>query len=159
MFAYFAAGCFWGVQSSFEAAPITDSAVGYMGGASQNPNYEEVCSGQSGHAETLKVVFDPKEINFSALLEVFWACHDPSQVNRQGLDVGTQYRSAIFCTDRDQLELATAAKEALMAVGQKIATEIIPPPPLPFFMAEGYHQNYFGRITLQKKQNKRKTIL
>ncbi len=144
--AYFAAGCFWGVQATFDALPaVVNSAVGYMGGTMENPTYEAVCSGKTGHAETLKVTFDDSLLDFDSLLHVFWACHDPSQLNRQGLDIGTQYRSAIFCANEAQLATAAAAKQGLVQAGQKIVTEIIAPPPPPFFIAEDYHQNYFAK--------------
>jgi peptide-methionine (S)-S-oxide reductase len=144
--AYFAAGCFWGVQSGFDSIPaVLETAVGYMGGEVKNPSYEDVCSGTTGHAEAVKVVFDSNKIDFLTLLEFFWHCHDPSQLNRQGLDVGTQYRSVIFCADEAQHKQAQASKEALAQTGQKVVTEIIPPPAPAFFVAEDYHQNYFAK--------------
>lgn len=140
---YFAAGCFWGVESSFQKHPqISATEVGYMGGTTKQPSYEDICSGKTGHAETVKLAFD---CPYEDLLEIFWNCHDATQLNRQGLDIGTQYRSAIFCADDKQLSAAQSAKKALIEADQKIVTEIMPPPVLEFFKAEDYHQNYFAK--------------
>ena len=148
--AYFAAGCFWGVQAAFDSfanssGGISATSVGYMGGTTQNPSYEEVCGGKSGHAESVKIIFDDAIIDYDKLLDLFWTCHNPSQLNRQGLDIGTQYRSAIFCSSDAQLEAAQASKQRLVALGQKIVTEIIAPPAPTFFDAEAYHQKYFAK--------------
>jgi peptide-methionine (S)-S-oxide reductase len=142
--AYFAAGCFWGVEETFRKLEgVTATAVGYCGGRSEQPSYEEVCTGRTGHAETVEVAFDPARIGFEQLLEVFWQCHDPTQLNRQGPDVGTQYRSAIFCCDAAQQAAANASRAELETQGafdRPIATEISPA--APFWKAEDYHQQY-----------------
>jgi peptide-methionine (S)-S-oxide reductase len=144
--AYFALGCFWGAERKFFQAPgVVTTAVGYMGGFTPNPTYEEVCSGRTGHAETVLVVFDPTKTSYEALLALFFESHDPTQGNRQGNDVGTQYRSAIYTTSPRQLELATRARDAY---GKRLAdagkgsptTEIAEAKE--FFYAEGYHQQY-----------------
>ncbi len=144
--AYFAAGCFWGVEAGFaELAGVESTAVGYMGGAVKSPTYEQVCCGDTEHAEAVRVIFDESRISYTALLDFFWTCHDPSQLNRQGADVGRQYRSAIFCADDAQLTAAVASKADLERQGKKIATELIPPSAPTFWLAEDYHQNYFAK--------------
>lgn len=143
--AYFAAGCFWGVEEAFRTVPgVISTAVGFMGGKTPNPSYKEVCGGDTGHAETTEVVFDPEKISYDALLEIFWKIHDPTQVNRQGPDYGTQYRSAIFTTTPEQEMKAVASKENEQKNGghmAPIATTIEPAPE--FWKAEDYHQQYF----------------
>lgn len=145
--ATFAAGCFWGVEHTFRQTPgVLDARVGYTGGQTENPTYEQVCSGRTGHAEAVEVVFDPEQVSFKQLLEIFWGLHDPTQVNRQGPDVGSQYRSAIFCHTAEQQEAAERSKAALAESGRfsrPIATEIVPA--APFFAAEDYHQQYFAK--------------
>ncbi len=142
--ATFAAGCFWGVEVAFRRVPgITTTRVGYTGGGEPDPSYESVCTGQSGHAEAVEVTFDPTRVGYDDLLEVFWAVHDPTQRDRQGPDVGSQYRSAIFFHTPQQEAAARASKEALEASGRfrkPIATEITPA--LAFHRAEEYHQRY-----------------
>jgi len=142
--ATFAAGCFWGVEEAFrEARGVVSTAVGYAGGTTENPSYEEVCTGRTGHAEAVEVVFDPAQTSYEVLLERFWSIHDPTQVNRQGPDVGSQYRSAIFYHTPEQRQAAEAAKEAAQQSGRfdrPIATEIVPAGP--FYLAEEYHQRY-----------------
>ena len=147
--AIFGLGCFWGAERRFWQQPgVWSTAVGYAGGHTPNPTYEEVCSGQTGHAEVVLVVFDPAETDYAALLKVFWEAHDPTQGMRQGNDVGTQYRSAIYCLNEEQRVLAEASairfQEALQARGLgPITTEIAEAPP--FYYAEEYHQQYLDR--------------
>ena len=149
--AYFAAGCFWGVEAAFRKVDgVTATAVGYAGGSSENPTYEEVCRGRTGHAETVEADFDPARVSYDDLLEVFWSEHDPTQVNRQGPDVGSQYRSAVFYTMPEQEAAAQASKEKHERVGtfsRPIATEITPASR--FWPAEEYHQQY-----VEKRQKK-----
>jgi peptide-methionine (S)-S-oxide reductase len=145
----FAMGCYWGVERIFWQAPgVWVTAVGNEGGPTPNPTYEEVCSGRTGHAETVRVVFDPKVVSYEQLLKVFWENHDPTQGMRQGGDVGTQYRSAIFTHGEAQAKAAaaskTAFKAALKAKGYgAVTTEIEPAGP--FYFAEGYHQQYLAK--------------
>ncbi|HVR65467.1 MAG TPA: peptide-methionine (S)-S-oxide reductase MsrA [Verrucomicrobiae bacterium] len=145
--ATFAAGCFWGVESAFRQLPgVLATAVGYTGGQTDNPTYREVCSGRTGHAEALTVEFDPAEISYEQLLEVFWDLHDPTQLNRQGPDYGSQYRTAIFTHSAEQERIAKASKERLGKSGKfrrPVVTEIVPAPV--FYMAEDYHQQYFEK--------------
>jgi peptide-methionine (S)-S-oxide reductase len=147
--AVFGLGCFWGAERLFWNLPgVVSTAVGYAGGYTPNPTYEEVCSGRTGHTEVVLVVYDPSRISYEALLRVFWEAHDPTQGMRQGNDVGTQYRSAIYTSSAEQLEAANASKRAyqsrLMAAGLgTISTEIRAAPP--FFYAEGYHQQYLAK--------------
>jgi peptide methionine sulfoxide reductase msrA/msrB len=144
--AYFAAGCFWGVEDVFEQIPgVFDAESGYMGGKTDKPTYKQVCNGGTGHAETVKVVFDPAQTSYKALLKVFFDNHDPTTLNRQGPDVGDQYRSAIFASTPEQTKLATEfvaeiAKTPRFA-GRKVVTQVIEPGPT-FWAAEEYHQNY-----------------
>jgi len=143
----FAAGCFWGVEAAFRAVPgVTQTAVGYSGGHHSNPTYQDVCSGRTGHAEVVLVEFDPAKVAYDDLLKTFWESHDPTQVNRQGPDVGAQYRSAIFYFTPEQEAAARASKQRLEASGRlrrPIATEITPAPE--FWRAEDYHQQYFEK--------------
>jgi peptide-methionine (S)-S-oxide reductase len=147
--ATFALGCFWGAERIFWQTPgVWTTAVGYAGGFTPNPTYEEVCSGRTGHAEAVLVVFDPEQISFDQLLKVFWEAHDPTQGMRQANDVGTQYRSAIYYTDDAQRAAAEASRamfaERLRAAGYgEITTEIAPAGP--FYYAEPYHQQYLGK--------------
>jgi peptide-methionine (S)-S-oxide reductase len=145
--ATFGAGCFWGVEETFRQIPgVTATAVGYSGGRSSNPTYEDVCSDETGHAEVVEVDFDPKEVPYDRLLDVFWESHNPTQLNRQGPDVGTQYRSAIFFHDAEQEKAARASRDRLAASGKfsrPIVTEISPA--RPFWRAEEYHQRYFEK--------------
>jgi peptide-methionine (S)-S-oxide reductase len=147
--ALFAMGCFWGAEKTFWQLPgVYSTAVGYAGGRTENPSYKQVCSGTTGHAEAVQVIFDPKRISYQELLRVFWESHDPTQGMRQGNDVGTQYRSAIYATDDGQLEAAehsrAAYQEALdKARFGKITTEIRKAPP--FYYAEDYHQQYLAK--------------
>ena len=147
--AQFAMGCFWGVERLFWTLPgVWVTAVGYVGGPTPNPTYEEVCSGRTGHTEAVLVVYDPKAIAYDRLLKVFWEEHDPTQGMRQGNDVGTQYRSAIYATTPEQLKAAEASRETFQAqLGQKgygeISTEIAEAGP--FYYAEAYHQQYLAK--------------
>lgn len=145
--ATFAAGCFWGVEAAFQRVPgVVDTAVGYSGGHMDNPTYRDVCTDETGHAEVIQVTFDPSQVTFAQLLEVFWNAHDPTQVNRQGPDVGTQYRTAIFFHSPEQEEIAKKSRAALEASGKfrrPIATEITPAGK--FYRAEEYHQKYLQK--------------
>ncbi|KAA0894001.1 peptide-methionine (S)-S-oxide reductase MsrA [Oryzomonas rubra] len=142
--ATFAAGCFWGVEDAFMDAPgVVATRVGYTGGRTENPTYGDVCSHATGHAEAVEITFDPQLTTFDRLLDLFWECHDPTQVNRQGPDVGDQYRSAIFYHSEEQRRAAEAALERLDLSGRlrrRIVTEIVPA--TTFWEAEAYHQKY-----------------
>jgi peptide-methionine (S)-S-oxide reductase len=148
--AEFALGCFWGEEKMYWEQPgVIVTAVGYEGGFTPNPTYEEVCTGKTGHAETVRVVFDPKRISYEQLLKLFWEAHDPTQGMRQGNDVGTQYRSVIFTHGEQQAELAKASlemfqRELSRAGYGQIATEIRPADE--FYFAEDYHQQYLVRV-------------
>jgi methionine-S-sulfoxide reductase len=141
--ATFAAGCFWGVEYVFRKVPGVESAVsGYTAGTTENPTYREVCSHTTGHAEAVLVTFDPEVITYEQLLEVFWAMHDPTQVNRQGPDRGDQYRSGIYTHSAEQQAIAEASRERAQAkLSRPIATEILPA--TTFYPAEDYHQRYY----------------
>lgn len=145
--ATFGAGCFWGVETAFRKIPgVTDTAVGFMGGTKEEPTYKEVCAGRTGHAEVVQVEYDPSQVDYAKLLEVFWTAHDPTTMNRQGPDVGTQYRSAVFTHDDVQEAAAAALKERLQISGafrQPIVTEITPAGT--FWKAEEYHQQYLQK--------------
>ena len=145
--ATFAAGCFWGVEAKFRMIPgVEDAIVGYAGGKTENPTYKEVCTDKTGHAEVVQVTFDPAKVSFEQLLQAFWSMHDPTQLNRQGPDVGTQYRTAIFFHSPEQAAVAKKSREALEASGKlkrPIATEITPAGK--FYRAEEYHQKYLQK--------------
>ncbi len=145
--ATFGAGCFWGVEAQFrQVKGVTSATVGYSGGAMEDPSYEDVCSGKTGHAEAVEVIFDPETISYDQLLDVFWSIHDPTTLNRQGPDVGSQYRSAIFTHDSGQVAAARASKERLQSSAgntREIVTEITPA--TAFYRAEDYHQQYFEK--------------
>ncbi len=147
--AVFGLGCFWGAERKFWSLPgVHTTAVGYAGGFTPNPTYEEVCSGRTGHNEVVLVVYDPKTVSFDALLKTFWESHDPTQGMRQGNDVGTQYRSGIYTTTEEQAAQAKASRDAyqqaLNARGYgEITTEILPAPE--FYFAEDYHQQYLAK--------------
>ncbi|HEU5434379.1 MAG TPA: peptide-methionine (S)-S-oxide reductase MsrA, partial [Thermomicrobiales bacterium] len=146
----FALGCFWGAERLFWQTPgVISTAAGYEGGYTPNPTYEEVCSGKTGHAETVRVVFDPTKVSYDDLLKIFWEAHNPTEGMRQGNDVGTQYRSAIFYHSDEQRREAEATKaayeQALRAAGYgPITTEILPAGP--FYFAEDYHQQYLHKV-------------
>lgn len=145
--ATFAAGCFWGVEETFrQTRGVIGTAVGYVGGTKPNPTYEQVCSGRTGHAEAVEVTFDPTIVSYEALLEIFWENHDPTTLNRQGPDVGEQYRSAIFVHSPEQEIAAKSSKASLEASGRfrrPIVTQITPAPT--FWRAEEYHQQYLAK--------------
>ena len=145
--ATFGAGCFWGVEHAFrQVEGVTDAAVGYMGGTLDNPTYKDVCTDRTGHAEVVQVEFDPAVVSYGELLEVFWKIHDPTQMNRQGPDLGSQYRSVIFYHSDGQKAGAEESKEKLhstIAHTKPIVTEIAPVST--FFRAEEYHQRYFEK--------------
>ncbi len=143
--ATFGAGCFWGVEAEFRKLEgVTDTRVGYLGGDLVNPTYEQVCTDKTGHAEVVQVDFDPAKISYEELLEVFWNLHDPTQLNRQGPDFGTQYRSAIFFHTPEQEIAAQRSKaEAQARIPKRIVTEITPASE--FYVAEDYHQRYLEK--------------
>jgi len=145
--ATFGAGCFWGVEAAFRRVPgVSDAVVGYSGGQTENPTYPDVCTDETGHAEVVQVTFDPAKVSYEKLLDTFWQMHDPTQLNRQGPDVGTQYRSAIFFHSPQQETAAKKSKATLEASGRlrgPIATEIKPAGP--FYRAEEYHQRYLEK--------------
>lgn len=145
--ATFGAGCFWGVEARFRQVPgVTDALVGYMGGVTDSPSYEQVCTDTTGHVEVCQVSFDPERCDYERLVRAFFAMHDPTQVDRQGPDVGTQYRSVIFFADSAQREIAQRVKSELDAAGlfpAPIATRI--EPARTFWKAEDYHQQYLAR--------------
>ncbi|MGB6116648.1 MAG: peptide-methionine (S)-S-oxide reductase MsrA [Mesorhizobium sp.] len=146
---YFGMGCFWGVERLFWQTPgVWLTASGYQGGETPNPTYQETCTGMTGHAETVKVIFDPKEVSLATLLSIFWESHDPTQGMRQGNDVGTTYRSAIYTTTDAQLEQVLASRDAyqdaLKSAGRDSITTEIGPAPV-FYYAEDYHQQYLDK--------------
>jgi peptide-methionine (S)-S-oxide reductase len=145
--ATFGAGCFWGVEAAFRRVPgVTATAVGYAGGHVEQPTYQQVCTDRTGHAEVVEVEFDPAQVGYEQLLRVFWDNHDPTQINRQGPDIGKQYRSVIFFHTPEQERLARDSKEKLAASGRyraPIATAIEPAPT--FWRAEEYHQQYLEK--------------
>ena len=147
MKATFGAGCFWHVEDLFRKTKgVKSTKVGYIGGNLTNPTYEEVCTDKTGHAEAVQVEYDPDEISYEELLNVFWNNHDPTSLNRQGPDVGNQYRSSIFVHDDSQKQIAEKSKENLNSSGKfskDIVTEIVPSPE--FYKAEEYHQKYFQK--------------
>jgi len=145
--AIFAAGCFWGVEATFRQLPgVTSTRVGYTGGQTADPTYKDVCTDRTGHAEAVEVTYDPTQLPYEKLLDVFWENHDPTQVNRQGPDFGTQYRTAIFFTTPEQETAARASKAALEKshrFSKPIATQIVPA--VTFYEAEDYHQQYLEK--------------
>ncbi len=145
--ATFGAGCFWGVESAFRQVPgVVETAVGYTGGTKDNPTYEQVCTGSTGHAEAVEVTYDPERVSYDDLLNVFWSNHNPTTKNRQGWDVGSQYRSAVFFHSPEQQAAAEVSKEEIQAGlhwPKKVVTEI--EPASTFWRAEEYHQRYFEK--------------
>ncbi len=148
--ATFGAGCFWGVEAEFRKVDgVVEAAVGYSGGTTKSPTYKDVCSGTTGHAEVVEVEYDPSKVSYEDLLEVFWKNHDPTTPNRQGWDVGTQYRSAIFYHSPEQKAVAQASKEKAQERFKKpIVTEITSASE--FYRAEEYHQRYFEKNRLAR---------
>jgi len=149
--AYFATGCFWGAERRLWNLPgVVQTSVGYMGGARPDPSYEQVCTGVTGHAEIVEVSFDPSKLTYRRLLEEFWVMHDPTSLNRQGGDIGTQYRSAIFTTSDSQLLQAEATRDVYQAalsrkgIGE-IVTEIKGAQGIPYYLGEEYHQRYLAK--------------
>ena len=149
--AYFATGCFWGAERRFwQLTGVLDTSVGYMGGNRANPSYEQVCTGVTNHAEMVCVTFDPTLITYRRLLEEFWVMHDPTSLNQQGGDIGTQYRSAIFTTSKEQLDQALATKAEYQALLKlegigEIVTQIESAEPHTYWFAEEYHQKYLAK--------------
>ncbi len=145
--AIFAAGCFWGVEATFRQVPgVTSTRVGYTGGSADKPTYKDVCTDRTGHAEAVEVTYDPENVSYDKLLDIFWENHDPTQLNRQGPDWGTQYRSAIFFTSPEQEAQARASKKKLEEshrFSKPIVTQIVPE--VTFFEAEDYHQQYLEK--------------
>ena len=149
--AYFATGCFWGAERRFWKLPgVISTSVGYMGGLRANPSYEQVCTGVTGHAEMVEVTFDPTQISYRRLLEEFWVMHDPTSLNRQGGDIGTQYRSAIYATSEAQMLQAEITRDVYQAaltragIGE-IVTEIKSSEGVDYYLAEEYHQRYLEK--------------
>jgi peptide-methionine (S)-S-oxide reductase len=151
--ATFGAGCFWGIEAEFRQIPgVIDTAVGYSGGNRANPTYEDVCNGRTGHAEVVQVAYDPAKVAYEQILEVFWTSHDPTQLNRQGPDIGDQYRSVIFYHDDDQKIEAEESKRLFEKVGRfrrPIVTQIVPA--MPFYRAEEYHQQYLQKRGVESR--------
>ncbi|MEY3934580.1 MAG: peptide-methionine (S)-S-oxide reductase MsrA [Actinobacteria bacterium] len=149
--AYFATGCFWGAERRFWNLPgVIQTSVGYMGGNKPDPTYKEVCTGTTNHAEMVEVIFDPEIISYQRLLAEFWVMHDPTSLNQQGGDIGTQYRSAIFTTSPEQMQQALASKEIYQTELTKngmdqIVTEILPASGITYWLAEDYHQRYLEK--------------
>lgn len=145
--AAFAAGCFWGVEETFrQTKGVISTAVGYEGGSFHNPTYQDVCTDRTGHAETVEIEYDPAQISYEQLLDIFWNNHNPTTLNRQGPDVGSQYRSAIFYHTPEQREIALASKERLSQSGKfkrPIVTQVVPA--TTFYRAEEYHQRYLQK--------------
>ena len=143
--ATFGAGCFWGVEATFQKIKgVKKTTVGYMGGKLENPTYEQVCTDKTGHAEVIQIIYDSEQISYENLLEIFWEIHDPTQLNRQGPDIGTQYRSVIFYHNEDQKKLAEESKNKQQKKYNKnIVTEITPA--AEFYPAEEYHQKYLEK--------------
>lgn len=149
--AYFATGCFWGAERRFwQLAGVIQTSVGYMGGNKPDPTYKEVCTGTTNHAEMVEIIFDPEVITYQRLLAEFWEMHDPTSLNQQGGDIGTQYRSAIYTTSDDQLKQAIVSKGIYQAeldkngIG-KIVTQILPASGVTYWLAEEYHQKYLAK--------------
>lgn len=149
--AYFATGCFWGAERRFWNLPgVIQTSVGYMGGNKPDPTYKEVCTGTTNHAEMVEVIFDPEIISYQRLLAEFWVMHDPTSLNQQGGDIGTQYRSSIFTTSPEQMQQALASKEIYQNELTKngmdqIVTEILPASGITYWLAEDYHQRYLEK--------------
>lgn len=157
--ATFAAGCFWGIEAEFrEIKGVASTTVGYSGGHFKDPTYQDVCSGQTGHAEVVQVEYDPAKVSYEQLLDVFWSIHDPTTMDRQGPDVGKQYRSAIFYHTPEQHDAAIASRDALQQLhpNRKIVTEITPASE--FYRAEEYHQEYMEKRNLASCHVRHKAV-
>lgn len=155
--AFFSGGCFWGVESCFQNAEgVISTCVGYMGGNTENPTYEEVCGGQTGHAEALEIVYDADRTGFEKLAKLFFEIHDPTQVNRQGPDIGEQYRSAIFYADKEQKKIAEEILDILREKKINAVTQIVPAKK--FYPAEEYHQKYYEKIGREPHCHARRKI-
>jgi len=142
--AIFASGCFWGIEHHMRRTPgVLKTEVGYTGGTTENPTYQEVCTGQTGHAEAIEVHFRPSEVSFEQLARLFFETHDPTQINRQGPDIGTQYRSEIFYLNSEQKEISKNLIGLLQAKGNEVATRVTPAST--FWIAEEYHQDYYEK--------------
>ncbi len=143
----FRSGCFWGVEATFRKVKgVSATSVGYTGGSLEDPTYKDVCTGMTGHAEVVEVEYDPSQVSYEELLEVFWDIHDPTTPNRQGPDIGTQYRSVVFCHNAEQEATARTSKDRLQGSGRfpnDIVTEIVPASP--YYLAEDYHQQYLDK--------------
>jgi peptide-methionine (S)-S-oxide reductase len=154
MKATFGAGCFWCVEDTFRRTKgVTNTTVGYSGGWMKNPSYQDVCTDTTGHAEVVQVEYDPKILSYEKLLDVFWSSHDPTQLNRQGPDVGEQYRSVIFFHDAEQEKIAQQSKESLSKfgnLGKPIVTQI--KPAQEFYKAEEYHQQYYAKCGIRSQK-------
>ena len=146
--ATFGAGCFWGIEASFQKIKgVTSTTVGYMGGKIKNPTYEQVCTDKTGYAEVVQIIYDPLIVSYEKLLEIFWSIHDPTQLNRQGPDIGTQYRSVIFYHSKEQKYIAEQSKQKqILRHKKEIVTEITPAKE--FYSAEEYHQKYLEKNRL-----------
>lgn len=149
--AVFGAGCFWGIEAEFKQLKgVQSTTVGYMGGTLENPTYEDVCSHKTGHAEVVQVHYDPSVVSYNDLLKLFWEMHDPTTLNRQGPDIGTQYRSVIFYYNERQKEQAIISMNILLKSGKfkkPVVTQIVPA--TEFYKAEEYHQDYFGKHNIK----------
>lgn len=146
--ATFGAGCFWHIEEAFRGVKgVQSTAVGFMGGTVSSPSYEQVCTGKTGHAEVVQVVYDPNEVSYEELLALFWKIHDPTTLNQQGPDIGEQYRSVVFFHTPEQEKTARQSKEKLTGTGRPIVTQIVPASP--FWRAEEYHQQYLRKQGLK----------
>lgn len=145
--AMFGAGCFWGVEARFrQIEGVVATEVGFAGGHTKDPNYKDVCTGATGHAEVVRIEYNPEQVSYDDLLDVFWDCHNPTTPNRQGLDIGEQYRSVIFTYSPEQAQVAEASRDHLSSTGRydrPIVTRIVPA--APFYPAEEYHQQYYAK--------------
>jgi len=148
----FGAGCFWSVEASFrKIRGVSEAICGYSGGHTSNPTYDDVCTGKTGHAEVVQVEYDPSQITYEALLDVFWNCHNPTTLNQQGPDIGSQYRSVIFFCTAEQETIANSSKRKIQHRHEPVVTEILPA--TEFYRAEEYHQKYFEKHSLMKNHD------
>ena len=148
----FGAGCFWSVEAAFrKIRGVSEAICGYSGGHTSNPTYDDVCTGKTGHAEVVQVEYDPSQITYDALLDVFWNCHNPTTLNKQGSDIGSQYRSVIFFCTAEQEIIANSSKRRIQRQHESVVTEILPA--TEFYRAEEYHQKYFEKHSLMKNHD------